>query len=481
MKTELLIKKYDGLQLGKQLVFFIILLLLAKPSFSQLTIDTTASAQELVNSIVERGCTVSNIKLKCHPEAIGKFTSASDIGLEKGILLTTGKAALAIGPNNKSNTSYNLGMAGDLQLDTITGAESYDACAIEFDLIPLYDTLQIKYVFGSEEYPEYIGKSFNDIFGFFISGPGIAGVKNIGTDPLKNNKDFVNNTNGINIQYDGFTKPLTAIQAVVPCATYHLKIVIADVTDPIFDSGIFIEAGSIKGAPAVKDAERCGAGLLNLVASVYSGTLNWYTDSIAGTLVYTGTDYAVNLTKTTTFYVETAQPTCSSGRTPVTGTINPEVPKPSITENAGVLSAPAGYTYQWYFNGVALNGETSQTYVPTKVGNFKVTVADTKKCSATSDEYSFVLGMKSVSWDASVVIYPNPANEELYIQTSLNGNKSLTVSIYSVIGKLIYQETYTNNSQAHLINTAAIETNGIYFMKLQSGNESITRKINIHH
>jgi hypothetical protein len=199
------------------------------------------------------------------------FTSQSNIGFAKGILLTTGAAAKANGPNNSQNAGHNNGTAGDLQLDSLLGIDTFDGCALEFDMVPSCDTLKINYVFSSEEYPEYLGKTFNDAFAIFISGPGITGSKNIATVPgtnipvsintvnsTKNSQYFVDNTNGTSIQYDGFTKPLTAIQPITPNTTYHLKIVVADGVDGIFDSGIFIESA----LPAGKDDGRCGGGIV---------------------------------------------------------------------------------------------------------------------------------------------------------------------------------------------------------------------------
>src|SRR5690606_29734197 len=49
-----------------------------------------------------------------------------------------------------------------------------------------------------------------------------------------------------NIAYDGFTTVLQAIAGVSPCDTYHLKIAIADGGDGTLDSGVFLEAGSLK-------------------------------------------------------------------------------------------------------------------------------------------------------------------------------------------------------------------------------------------
>ena len=50
-----------------------------------------------------------------------------------------------------------------------------DAAVLEFDFVPTDDTVQFRYVFGSNEYLTWINSMFNDVFGFFVSGPGITG------------------------------------------------------------------------------------------------------------------------------------------------------------------------------------------------------------------------------------------------------------------------------------------------------------------
>jgi len=62
---------------------------------------------------------------------------------------------------------------------------------------------------------------------------------------------YVDNTNGATIEYDGFTTVLTALAVVTPCQTYHLKIVITDAGDPAYDSGVFLEEGSMSATPVV--------------------------------------------------------------------------------------------------------------------------------------------------------------------------------------------------------------------------------------
>jgi hypothetical protein len=155
-----------------------------------------------------------------------------------------------------------------------TGIQTFNAAVLEFDFVPLSDTVQFRYVFGSEEYPEYVSTPFNDVFGFFISGPGISGTKNIALLPNSqfvainnihgagqnvNGQNFsaafgslyTDNTGGSTVQYDGFTKPLTAISKVQCGQKYHIIIAIADANDQIFDSGIFLEANSFSSPTTI--------------------------------------------------------------------------------------------------------------------------------------------------------------------------------------------------------------------------------------
>jgi len=247
---------------------------------AQLKIVTESNAQALVQKLLGEGIVVSNIKLTAGTGSTGFFNnqSGTQINLDSGIVLTNGRAktgetAPPWGLNSNGTPSQNalananLGMAGDADLARSIGiptSDTHDATILEFDFIPLGDTIKFNYVFSSEEYtPAYVC-DFNDAFGFFISGPGIPGLKNIALLPnttipvsifnvndvpggaCPNNKPYyVDNLNNKSFTHDGHTVVLTAIQKVIPCQTYHLKLVIADVGDFAFDSGVFLEAKSL--------------------------------------------------------------------------------------------------------------------------------------------------------------------------------------------------------------------------------------------
>lgn len=235
---------------------------------AQLEVDDSFSAEELVTALIGEGVTVSDVTMDCPDGAYGKFECVDcNVGIPSGILLTSGSVDNAVGPNNTSGASTGLGAPGDPDLDEIPGVlGTNDACVLEFDFTATSDTIRFNYVFGSEEYLEYVG-SFNDVFAFYISGPGIVGTENMAVIPGTATTVSINNVNNVTnseyyvvngtgfdapyntddfyIQYDGFTVVLEAKRNVIPCETYHLKMAIADDLDEALDSGVFIEAGSL--------------------------------------------------------------------------------------------------------------------------------------------------------------------------------------------------------------------------------------------
>lgn len=265
-------------------IFSIIFLcLLHTPAVAQININPGQTAQAMARKLVGPGITIQNPTLTCAAIANGSFNIvSSNLGIDSGIVLTTGRAATSgssYGVNGPAsvNASTNNGTAGDPQLNALANSTTQNACILEFDLVPKGDTISFDYVFGSEEYNTSTCGTYNDAFAFFISGPGISGVQNMAlvpgtTIPVTVNSInsgipgsqgnivnctnmgpgapftsyYVDNTGGNTITYKGFTTVLKAVHAVSPCSTYHLKMTIADAGNALFDSGVFIKAGSLK-------------------------------------------------------------------------------------------------------------------------------------------------------------------------------------------------------------------------------------------
>lgn len=226
---------------------------------SQISINNTATADELAKSIMAPANIVvpGSVILNCPAGAYGSFTNGTSdgLGIENGIILTTGQTSVFEQDNTGGSSGTDNGITNfvDADLQAIESLATYDGCVIEFDIEPICEKLVLDYIWGSDEYPEFVNGGYNDAFGFFVSGPGITGTKNIATVPgtttlvsidnvnsTNNSAYYVDNTGGNKIEYDGYTKDLSAEVIVVPCETYHLKIVCADAGDGIYDSGVLI-------------------------------------------------------------------------------------------------------------------------------------------------------------------------------------------------------------------------------------------------
>lgn len=269
---------------------------------AQLTVTHGTSLGMTPDSLVRevflgQGVKVSNVKfnnsagtINCN--AIGTFTAtgqaATKLGLNSGIIIGTGDVNFAAGPNSTGGGDGNSGAASCVSQNCVplmnaASGSIADCSVLEFDFVPSSDSVKFRYVFASEEYPEYVCANVNDIFAFFITGPNPTGGpnynnKNIAlvpgtdtvisintvnpgavgangsasTDPcvLGFSQYYVDNTGGQQIQYDGLTTVLTAEAEVFPCQQYHLIIAIADggsigSPDHVYDSGVFLEANSL--------------------------------------------------------------------------------------------------------------------------------------------------------------------------------------------------------------------------------------------
>ncbi len=207
---------------------------------------------------------------------------APSIGIDSGIIITTGWVQNAPGPNTPAASQngpvdFFTTMNGiDEDADSLLppGVDIYDLAILEFDFIPTTDTISFNYIFFSEEYCAVLqGNVANDAFGFMLTGPDGVTV-NIARLPVSDDivspatlnpgtvdaASFRNNTTPAfdnpcpgppadpasltGIGYDGFSTVLTARGAVTPCARHTLKIVVLDADNALSDSGVLLEAGS---------------------------------------------------------------------------------------------------------------------------------------------------------------------------------------------------------------------------------------------
>jgi len=219
-----------------------------------LIVTQNNNAAGLVTNILGGGISSSNSIISGAANAFGTFTGglSAGIGIESGIILSTGKVVDAVGPNTATNTSTDFFGAGSAALTTLSGFATQDAALINFDFTTTSGDLFFNYVFASEEYPEFVNTQVNDVFAFFLDGVNIALIPGT-TTPVSidtinggvNSALFNSNTaNTFNIQYDGFTNVFTAQALGLTAGVHTISIAIADAGDGVVDSSVFIQSSS---------------------------------------------------------------------------------------------------------------------------------------------------------------------------------------------------------------------------------------------
>lgn len=478
------------------LFFAAVLFFLSSSSKAQLTVDSTFSPTQLVQTLLGAGITVSNITYTGDTtHASGFFNEPSNaFGITHGLILTSGSVSNAPGPNNLDDAQTDNFQGGDLLLDQYTTGATQDATVLEFDFTSVSDSVEFNYVFGSEEYNEFVGLGFNDVFGFFISGPGIVGQKDIAlvpgtstpcsidsinngytvvgqasTGPCTNCQYYVDNFGGTMMQYDGYTTVLTAKAGVIPCETYHLKLAIADVTDGIYDSGVFLEGGSFKSSGIFQVTYNGGdaPGIINLcpgtcatLTAPFMYNYNWNTGDTTQTIVACTPGV---------YFVSTNNGTCSASSSSVNVYTVTGPPVATITNNAHVLSSSVTdttYSYQWYLDGVLYSGATSPDLVLTANGCYHLMITDMYGCTSSSDTICDLnVGLTELS-NAHFAVRPNPANGNFTIET-FSGIGSGQITITDISGKVVLRDVWSENETSKKIDVAGFAP-GTYFLSLKA-------------
>lgn len=412
-------------------------IMLPQQSKGQLVVDTAISVSTMLHDFFDNTCvTISNITYNGDPAAVGFFDgSGTNLGINAGIMMTSGSVFNAIGPNNTGSISVANNLPGDPALDLIAAFPTYDACVIEMDIVPSLDTLYFKYSFGSEEYSEWVNTAFNDVFAFYISGPGITGEQNIALVPGNNNPVTVSSINCISsnqayyvcnslfdcpapsscpgdinettIQYDGFTVPLTAQITVVPESTYHVKLAIADAGDGILDSGIFIGVESL-----------CGDGQLKPVAG-YSFSQN------------------DNLVQ---FHNESRY----------------------------------GTSYTWDFGDGITSTEANPSHTYAEPGFYNVSLSVHNYCCDNAATETLNIGMATglqQTNEDKVSVFPNPSTGLVTIQ--LENNQAGIVTLYNYAGTMIDSYELNNSTTLDLSGYQK----GILFMQVITNDKVYLKKL----
>jgi len=276
----------------RNLLFYIAFLSLTNSALAQMTVSTgVLTPAQYVNNLVGPGISVSNVTYTGNNAQIGSFGGTSNIGFTGGVVLSSGASTELVGTaatasagqvnvsalSNTMNPTVNdmltIANANLQSLGIGSAFSATDGAILEFDFVPISNVVSFNFVFASDEYLTYVNTQFNDIFGFFVAGPGItgpysapAGFPNGSTNlalvpgstnpitistihPNLNAQYYVSNAGGMTHTMNGFTIPIPITFDVICGETYHFKFAVADVADNYLSTAVFLENDSFTSPP----------------------------------------------------------------------------------------------------------------------------------------------------------------------------------------------------------------------------------------
>ena len=181
----------------------------------------------------------------------------------------------------------------------------------------------------------------------------------------------------------------------------------------------------------------------------------------------------------TTIYVVTATDGLCSSSDEVTVTVNSLPATPVISQNGSDLfCGTAASSYQWYLNGVEVNGAINQTFTPSTNGSYAVEVVNASGCSALSEPFNFVSVALSESFISSISVYPNPNTGMFRLSGSIASKGGITIDVVNLLGERIAVvfEGVSNpslNQDVDISNFA----NGVYFVRVVSTEGTVLKKV----
>ena len=292
--------KYVHIDMNQRIVILLLIALsvgfgLAQtPNLSVQHLEGTSIDFVLNHYLAGEGVTLSNGRFNnqlgnINSNQIGVFqrNGFTDFPFVSGLVMCTGDVVVAEGPNNSfSSSAYPTSSYEEESLYSLAMANLEDCASLDFDFMTNSDTFVFRYIFASEEYCEYVNSEYNDIFAFFLTGPDpvtlVQTTKNVAIIPGSistsypdgipvaiNNVNhgyhevgfpgpgtepsfpqyFIHNSSNTGTQFDGYTTALEAGATIQACVSYHMKISVCDVTDNLYDSGVFLEENSFESAP----------------------------------------------------------------------------------------------------------------------------------------------------------------------------------------------------------------------------------------
>ncbi len=505
----------------KKLLYSVFFAASALSSQAQFDVDSISDQTSAVEDLfLANGIFVNNIAFIGDSAQLGWLTDGDSVslGINSGLVLSTGIAASVSNGSNMSGGNWSNTMSNP-DLSGLTGFPTYDLAQLDFDFIATGDSMTFQFVFGSAEYPEWVGSNFNDIFGFFVNGPGIAGpytngavnlalvpgtntVVSINTINADTNATLFNDNSNLlipNLFCDGYTVPMFAsIGNLIVGQTYHITLAITDASDAALDSWVFLGGNSFQQFCTVnflEEAEDRGAQqcLLSQVKAdldytVFCGTItlenqsevnmnveNAYYDMGDGNTITAHATDVYSYVNPGNYTVKLVQETIDGftakytlGTFPISEIMPSE---PFISQNGSIVSIDnydPSWLVSWFvsvdggFTYTELEGITTPSFDVTGIvadGSF--IYAGISIGCLNSSVAQMVVGVNELN-ENSFSVYPQPADQEIFFS---NVNELKTVKAFDATGKLVMLE----NNVTSVLNVSTLSP-GFYVLHVTNRN-----------
>jgi len=426
----------------KRRSLFYLLLFIPFLGFSQITIDESLTIQELVEDVlINSSCAeVSNFSSITGTDfgdlnGIAAFdANGSDFPFSSGIILSSGYAQSAPGPNLNISSDGGFAWPGDADLETYTTAtNTNNASFIQFDFVPFINQISFNFIMASEEYNQNFECTFSDAFAFILTDQTTGDVQNLAVLPGTNipievtnireevpgqcaavNPEFFDKYNfepfnpaaDSATNFNGQTVQLTAMADVTIGNTYTIKLVVADETDTAFDIAVFLEASSFNigqvdlgGDILLGSGDAlCTGEIISLDAGIIDGgAYTWFKD---GVVIEGENSSTLDVSETGLYRVEIvlAQGDCTATDEVLIEFFtlpvfdlgedqlvceNELITIDATPSNLGELN---NVIYKWFMDGVEITGETNNTLDVGETGVYSAEVTG-NDCPVTNEVF----------------------------------------------------------------------------------------------
>jgi hypothetical protein len=511
----------------KKILYSVLFVLSALSSQAQFVVDSILDqSAALENLFLANGIFVNNISFTGDIAQFGTFTGgdAVNLGISSGIVMSNGHAQYVM-IENPSSLAIVGSPSNNVDLNTLTGFSTYDLAQMDFDFVATGDSMTFQFVFGSQEYPEWVGSSYNDVFGFFVSGPGIAGTfsngaRNIALVPgtgdfvsintinstvnsslyISNVIDTITNQNSGTMRPDGYTVPMfAAIGGLVVGESYHITLALADASDGALDSWVFLGGNSFQQFCTVNFMEEsedrgaqqcllsqvkadldytvfCGTITLENQSQVNMNVANAYYDMGDGNTIVAHATDVYSYTTPGNYTVKLVYQTVdgfTSKYTLGTFPISEMMPsEPFISQNGTIVSIDnydPSWLVSWFvsvdggFTYTELEGITTPSFDVTGIvsDGSFIYAGISNGCLNSSVAQAVVVGVNELHQN-SFSVYPQPADQEIFFS---NVNEPKTVKAFDATGKLVLIE----NNVSSVLNISSLSP-GFYVLHVTNRN-----------